>query len=33
LAAGDLRVQVQLKTDEMQTPVTKEESTHVYADE
>lgn len=33
LRAGDLRVQVQLKTDEMQTPVTKEESTHVYADE
>ncbi len=33
LRPGDLRVQVQLKTDEMQTPVTKEESTHVYADE
>jgi len=33
LRAGDLRVQVQLKTDEMRTPVTKEESTHVYADE
>jgi uncharacterized repeat protein (TIGR01451 family) len=33
LQAGDLRVQVQLKTDEMQTPVTKEESTRVYADE
>lgn len=30
---GDLRLQVQLKTDEMQTPVTKEESTRVYADE
>lgn len=33
LRPGDLRVQIQLKTDEMQTPVTKEESTHVYADE
>lgn len=30
---GDLRVQVQLLTDEMQSPVTKEESTRVYADE
>jgi hypothetical protein len=33
LGPGDLRVQVQLLTDEMQTPVTKEESTRVYADE
>lgn len=33
VGAGDLRVQVQLLTDEMQTPVTKEESTRVYADE
>ena len=31
--AGDLRVQFKLKTDEMQSPVTKEESTQVYADE
>jgi uncharacterized repeat protein (TIGR01451 family) len=30
---GDLRVQVQLLTDEMDKPVTKEESTRVYADE
>jgi uncharacterized repeat protein (TIGR01451 family) len=30
---GDLHVRFQLKTDEMQTPVTKEESTQVYADE
>ena len=30
---GDQRVRVQLLTDEMQTPVTKEESTRVYADE
>jgi uncharacterized repeat protein (TIGR01451 family) len=33
LEPGDLRVQVQLVTDEMQSPVTKEESTRVYADE
>ena len=33
IAPGDLRVQVQLMTDEMQSPVTKEESTRVYADE
>ena len=33
LQPGDLRVQIQLKTDEMETPVTKEESTRVYADE
>ncbi len=30
---GDLRTQVQLKTAEMTTPVTKEESTHVYIDQ
>jgi uncharacterized repeat protein (TIGR01451 family) len=30
---GDLRVRFQLLTDDMQTPVTKEESTRVYADE
>ena len=33
LAPGDLRVQVQLMTDEMQSPVTKEESTRVFGDE
>ena len=33
IESGDLRVQVQLLTDEMQSPVTKEESTRVYADE
>ncbi|HEV3023849.1 MAG TPA: hypothetical protein VGX76_15345, partial [Pirellulales bacterium] len=33
LSPGDLRVQVQLLTDEMDKPVTKEESTRVYADE
>ena len=31
--AGDLRVRCQLKTDEMQSPIVKEESTRVYADE
>jgi uncharacterized repeat protein (TIGR01451 family) len=30
---GDLRARFQLLTDDMQTPVTKEESTQVYADE
>jgi uncharacterized repeat protein (TIGR01451 family) len=30
---GDLRARFQLLTDDMQTPVTKEESTRVYADE
>jgi uncharacterized repeat protein (TIGR01451 family) len=30
---GDLRTRFQLVTDEMQTPVTKEESTRVFADE
>ncbi len=33
LQAGDLRVQCQLLTDEMRTPVTKEEGTQVYADQ
>ncbi len=33
LKAGDLRVRFQLLTDDMQTPVTKEESTRVFADE
>ncbi len=32
-ATGDLRMRVQVMTDEMRSPVTKEESTHVYADE
>ena len=31
--SGDLRVRFQLMTDEMRTPVTKEESTRVFADE
>jgi uncharacterized repeat protein (TIGR01451 family) len=31
--AGDVRVRVQILTDEIRTPVTKEESTRVYADE
>jgi uncharacterized repeat protein (TIGR01451 family) len=33
LRPGDLRARFQLKTDDMQSPVTKEESTRVYADE
>jgi uncharacterized repeat protein (TIGR01451 family) len=33
VAPGDLRVRCQVLTDEMQTPVTKEESTRVFADE
>jgi uncharacterized repeat protein (TIGR01451 family) len=33
LQPGDLRVRCQLLSDEMQTPVTKEESTQVYADQ
>ena len=33
LQPGDLRVRVQLTTDEIRTPVTKEESTRVYSDE
>lgn len=32
IAAGDHRIRVQLKTDEMQSPVTKEESTSVFSD-
>ena len=32
-AAGDVHLRVQLMSDEMRSPVTKEESTHVYADE
>jgi uncharacterized repeat protein (TIGR01451 family) len=32
LEAGDLRIRVQITTDEIRTPVTKEESTRVYAD-
>jgi hypothetical protein len=30
---GDLRVRFQLQSDEMQSPVTKEECTQVFADE
>ena len=33
LQPGDLRIRVQLLTDEMQSPVVKEESTRVYSDE
>jgi len=33
LRPGDQRVRVQLLTDDLQLPVTKEESTHVYSDE
>lgn len=33
MRSGDLRTRFQLLTDDMQTPVTKEESTRVYADE
>jgi len=33
LQPGDLRTRVQLITDDMQSPVTKETSTRVYADE
>jgi uncharacterized repeat protein (TIGR01451 family) len=33
LKAGDLRTRFQLQTSDMQSPVTKEESTRVYADE
>jgi uncharacterized repeat protein (TIGR01451 family) len=32
-AAGDLRVRVQLTSDEIRAPITKEESTRVFADE
>jgi hypothetical protein len=30
---GDMRVRVQLTSDEIRTPITKEESTRVFADE
>jgi len=33
LQAGDQRIRVQVKSDDVQTPVTKEESTRVYADQ
>ncbi|MBI2823584.1 MAG: DUF11 domain-containing protein [Planctomycetia bacterium] len=33
LGPGDVRVRVQVLTDEIRTPITKEESTRVYADE
>jgi len=33
LAAGDLRVQVQITTDEIREPITKEESTRVFGNE
>ncbi len=33
LAAGDLRVRVQVVTDENRTPITREESTRVYSEE
>ncbi len=33
LSAGDLRIKVQLMTDEMRQPITKEESTRVYSDQ
>lgn len=33
LQPGDLRIRAQLQTDEIQTPVTKEESTRVFSDE
>jgi hypothetical protein len=33
MKSGDLRARFQLLTDDMKTPVTKEESTRVYADE
>ena len=33
LQAGDLRLQVQISTDEIREPITKEESTRVYGDE
>ena len=33
LEAGDLRLRVQVMTDEIRTPITKEESTRVYAEE
>ncbi|MEX2114144.1 MAG: hypothetical protein WD845_13215, partial [Pirellulales bacterium] len=33
LQPGDLRLQVQITTDEIRDPITKEESTHVYGNE
>jgi uncharacterized repeat protein (TIGR01451 family) len=33
LQAGDLRIRVQLRNDEMRQPITKEESTRVYTDQ
>ena len=33
IAPGDLRLRVQIVTDQITTPVTKEESTRVYSDE
>lgn len=33
VTAGDVRLKVQLVTDDIRTPITKEESTRVYADE
>ncbi len=33
MKAGDLRTRFQLMTDDMRTPVLKEESTRVYSDE
>jgi hypothetical protein len=33
ITPGDKRIQIQLVSDDFQEPVTKEESTHVYADE
>ncbi|HEY5313535.1 MAG TPA: hypothetical protein VIK18_13500, partial [Pirellulales bacterium] len=32
-AAGDMRVRVQLTTDDIRAPITKEESTRVYSDQ
>jgi hypothetical protein len=32
-SAGDMRVRVQLTTDDIRTPITKEEATRVYADQ
>ena len=33
LQAGDQRIRVQVLTDDLRSPITKEESTRVYADE
>ena len=32
-APGDLRIRAQLRSDDVTTPITKEESTRVYADQ